>query len=123
MKKDILKVSLQWPSPQMNRDPFHVLLDIYSAHRMMDVQAWAVQLRITLRYIREGWTYQFQPLDLLIFGALKSATRRLFLQWIHDRSRDTVTKPEADQMLIWLWMHMQEDIFEESWTRGTNRLA
>jgi hypothetical protein len=52
----------------MKGEPFHLLLDSYSAHRTMDVKAFAVQLRITLHYIPAGEADQIQPLELLIFG-------------------------------------------------------
>jgi len=122
MKEDLFKAYLQWLSPQMNGEPFHLLLDCYSAHRTMDVKAFAVQLGITLHCIPAGGTDQFQPLDLLIFGALKSTARRLFLQRIRDRPRDKVTKPEAVQILIWAWMHLQEEIIEEAWERDIDRV-
>jgi len=93
----------------MNEESFHLLLDCVSAHRTMDVKALAVQLGITLHYIPAGGTDQFQPLDLLIFGALKSTPGALFLQRIRDRPRDKVTKPEAVQMLRWAWMHLHEE--------------
>jgi hypothetical protein len=60
----------------------------------------AVQLRISLHYNPPGGMDQFQPLDLLIVGAVKSTTRRRFLQRIRDRPCDKVTKLQAVQMLI-----------------------
>jgi hypothetical protein len=67
----------------------------------MDFKDLAVQLGITLQYIPAGGTDQFHPLDRLIFRALKSATRRLLLQWIRDQPPDKVNKPEAVHMFIW----------------------
>jgi hypothetical protein len=53
----------------MKGESFHLLLDSYSDHRMMDVKAFAVQLRITLHYIPAGGADQIHPLELLIVGA------------------------------------------------------
>jgi hypothetical protein len=75
-----------WPSPQMNGEAFHLLPDWCSAQRTMDVKALALQLRIPFHYIPAGGRDQFQSLDLLIFRALKSRDRWLFLQQIRDRS-------------------------------------
>jgi hypothetical protein len=72
MKEDLFKAYLQWLSPQMNGELFHLLIDCYSAHRTMDIKALAVQLGITLHYIPVGGTDQFQSPYLLIFRALKS---------------------------------------------------
>jgi hypothetical protein len=85
----------------MNGEPLHLLLDCSSADRTMDVKALDVQLGTTFHCIPAGGRDQFQSLELVIFGALKSTVRRLFLQWICDRPRDKVTKPEAAQTVIW----------------------
>jgi hypothetical protein len=72
MKEDLVKVDQEWLRPQMNRESFHLLVDCYSAHRTMDGRAWAVQLRIILYDLPARGTDQFQPLDILIFRALKT---------------------------------------------------
>jgi hypothetical protein len=53
----------------MKGEPFHLLVDSDSAHRTMDVKAFAVQLWITRHYILAAEADQIQPLELLIFGA------------------------------------------------------
>jgi hypothetical protein len=83
----------------------------------MDVQDLAVQLGITLRHIPVGTTDPFQPLDLFIFGALKSMSRRRFLERIRDRPPDKVTRREAVQMLIWALMHLEKETLADAWER------
>jgi hypothetical protein len=48
MKEDLFKAYLQWLSPQLNGESFHLLLDCYSAQWTMDVKALALQLEIIL---------------------------------------------------------------------------
>jgi len=100
MKEDLFKAYLQWANSQMNGKSFHLLLDCYSAHRTMYVQALVVQLGITLHYIPARDTDQFQPRDRLVLAALKSTDRRLFLHRNRDRPREKVTKSETAQMFI-----------------------
>jgi hypothetical protein len=47
-------------------------------------------------------------------------TGRLFLQWIRDRPRDKLTTPEAAEMVIWTWIHLQEESREGAWECDTD---
>jgi hypothetical protein len=116
MKEDQCNAHLHCFSPQINGEPFHLLLDCSSAYRTMDFKVFAVQLGSTLHSSPAGGTDQFQPLDRFIIGAIKSMTRRIFLQRIRDRPCGKVTKLEAVQMLIRAWTHVQEKTMEEAWT-------
>jgi hypothetical protein len=73
--------------------------------------SWGIHF---IAFVREGGTDQFQPLATPIFGALKFATTGRFRQRIRDRSHCKVAKPEAVHMLIWAWMHLQEETIEEA---------
>jgi hypothetical protein len=113
MKEDLFKAPLEWPNPHLKREPFYLLLDCCSAHWTMDAKALAVQLETTFHCIHAGGTDYFQPLDVLIFGALKSTAGRLGSQWILNRPGDHATKPEAVQIFIWAWTQLQDETIEE----------
>jgi hypothetical protein len=56
----------------------HLLLDAYIAHRSQKSKDLAEQLGIKLYFIPTGCTDLFQPLDRLVFGALKSTAWKIF---------------------------------------------
>jgi hypothetical protein len=55
-----------------------LICDLHVSHRTLDVKQFAARLNIELLYIPAGATDQLQPLDRMVFGALKSASWCLF---------------------------------------------
>jgi hypothetical protein len=62
----------------MGERPIHLLLDSYSAHKTAVVRETAARLGIRLYLMSPGLTVEFQPLDRIVFGVLKSHAKHLF---------------------------------------------
>ena len=92
-------------------DPLDLILDLHSSHRTNDVKILAASLDITLHYIPAGMTDELQPLDRRVFGALKSAARKLF----RERRLMKRTLRDACDDLRKAWQRLGTDTLEEAW--------
>jgi hypothetical protein len=95
---------------------FIPILDSYSAHRAPDVLNVAVGYRIELHFIPPGMTGRLQPLDRYVFGALKSACRRLFDRHCIDHPMADVDRPLAVQFLMEAWERISVEVPRRAWT-------
>jgi hypothetical protein len=87
----------------MGEDPIHLLLDSYPEHRTREVRATAAGLGITLGFISPGLTDEFQTVDRVVFGVLKSHAKRLFHERFRLRPYQRRTKRDAvsDMLIAW----------------------
>jgi hypothetical protein len=66
-----------------------LVLDVYTSHRQDDLKRLAAAQRIDLLFIPPGMTAELQPLDAKLFGQLKSAGSK---RWIQEYLYDPSTK-------------------------------
>jgi hypothetical protein len=94
-----------------------LICDLHALHLTTDIEQFAARLDIELRYIQPGAIDQLQPLDRMVFGALKSASRRLFRRSgsanpeLKHRQRDAVRD------MIEAWERLSEATLTEAWDR------
>jgi hypothetical protein len=80
---------------EMGEGSIYFLLDSYSGHRTNAVRETAASLGIRLYFIDPGLTDEFQPLDRIVFGALKSLAKRLFQKRFRPNPSERRTKTDA----------------------------
>jgi hypothetical protein len=93
----------------------HLLLDVYAAHRSKESKDLADQLGIKLYFVPAGCTDMFQPLDRLVFGALKATARKMFHDALARDPQLQVTKPWAVQLLVESWKRFARSTVELAW--------
>ena len=93
----------------------HLILDVYAAHKTEAVKEAANALNIKLHFIPPGCTDLLQPLDVKVFGALKSTARRLFRERYSGVKAPKVTSKDAVQNLIKAWEGLSMHIGEAAW--------
>ena len=106
---------LQNLADHFNYQEIHVILDVYAAHRTEAVKEAAETLNIKLYFIPPGCTDLVQPLDVKVFGALKSTARRLFRERYSGTRAPKVTSKDAVQNLIKAWEGISLNIAEAAW--------
>jgi hypothetical protein len=75
-------------------------------------------LNVELYYIPAGATDQLQPLDRVIFGALRSPARRLFRCGVETNGGLRSPKTEAVEDMTQIWEELTKDIVREGWDFG-----
>ena len=88
---------------------------VCAAHRTDAVKQRAEELGITLYFIPPGCTDLVQPLDVKVFGALKSTARKLFRERYNGVSSPKVTSRDAVQNLIRAWEGLSQNLYEDAW--------
>jgi hypothetical protein len=92
-----------------------LICDVHPSHRTAPVRALATELNITLLYIPPGATDPLQPLDRMIFGALKSIARRLFRRRTSHDPELKPSKRDAVTDMIAGWDILSDGIFQAAW--------
>ena len=93
-------------------NPIYLILDCYSVHRADAIKEKAKELNIELIFIPPGMTDRIQPLDLRIFGPLKSISKRLFR---NSQNQGQRKKPDAVSDLVTAWGLIKEDLIIQAW--------
>jgi hypothetical protein len=92
-----------------------LICDVHASHRTPAVKALAEELNIQLIYIPAGATDELQPLDLKVFGSLKSEARRLFRQLAADNPDLKLNRQNGSEMMFAAWEALNEDTLEAAW--------
>ena len=98
-------------------NPIYLVLDSYSVHRSIEIKSKADELKIELIFIPPGMTDRCQPLDLRVFGTLKSISRRLYRQ---AQNQETRKKADAVVDIIRAWKSISEELIISSWNEATS---
>ena len=93
----------------------HLILDMYSSHRMDEVIAAAGRHNIEMHFIPAGLTDEFQPLDRRVFGCLKASGRAAFRRLYQKDPKQKFSTRSAVECLVKAWEHLSEDVIEEAW--------
>ena len=81
---------------------FALFVDQYGSHMTDKVIELAVTLEIDLVLIPKGCTDQYQPLDILIFGIIKSRGNRLY-HFREDNHDQAIQKKQSFEDIISSW--------------------
>jgi hypothetical protein len=93
----------------------HLLAEIYSPPIQPPARELADALKIQRHFIPAGLTDERQPLDRRVFGALKSAGRRMFTRRAVLELGRRVEKGEAERMLIHCRANRSAHVFASAW--------
>jgi hypothetical protein len=116
MNGDIFCEYLQRIRDQVpNGEQIFLICDIHASHRASCVKSLAATLNITLLYIPAGRTDQLQPLDRVVFGALKSEARRLFRRRTSHDPELKRSKRDAIADLVAAWDMLTPATLEAAW--------
>jgi hypothetical protein len=94
-----------------------LIWDSYSAHRDKEVESAARGLKINLYFIPPGATDQYQPLDIKVFGALKSMARKAWTQRYMENPDAPQDKGSAVQILLTTWNDIHADVVISAWNQ------
>jgi hypothetical protein len=83
-------------------------------HRSRGSRELEARLGIILHFIPAGWTDELQPLDPYVFGALKSACRRLFNRFCRAEEPE-IRRRDAVAFLCRAWQDLATRVVEKSW--------
>ena len=96
-------------------DKLYLILDVYPAHRNIEVINEAAALNIELIFIPAGLTDTYQPLDRRIFGILKAKARRFFRMRFSQNIDIEATKRAAAQDFVAAWESISAENVEDAW--------
>ena len=111
---DILREQFPADEGQESRR-LHLLLDLYAAHKMDEVKAYAESKNIELHFIPPGLTDEFQPLDGRVFGCLKASGKTAFKKLYRQNPGQKFNTKSAVECLMKAWHHLSDDVIEEAW--------
>ena len=95
-------------------ETIHVICDGYKAHISDEVIEFAHLNNIQLYFIPHGFTDQLQPLDVKIFGILKSTARRLFMDRYRQNPYQKRSKLDACQDMVYAWEKIDMETIKQS---------
>jgi hypothetical protein len=64
-------------------------------------------------------TDRYQPLDIRVFGCLKTTGRQVFWERGASGPNEELTMRSAVQMLAWVWEHFSTGVIEDTWKIST----
>ena len=100
----------QW----MDGEECVLLLDRFSAHVSATTKRNAAKHRIKLVFIPTSGTDLFQPLDIRVFGCLKSMAQSIYNEDLF-RKQEGYTPSEAADLFVRCWDRLNEDVIRKAW--------
>ena len=100
-----------------DENTIHLLLDIFKAHTQSDVRELAESLNIKLYCIPAGLPDELQPLDIKIWGPMKTFARRLFRERFRYDPDKKRTKRMACEDMVRSWERLTPDVIQEAFHR------
>ncbi len=95
-------------------ETLHIILDGFKVHISEEIIEFAESNNFKLYFIPHGYTDQLQPLDIKLFGILKSYARRLFLERYRNDPYRKRNKIDACQDLVCAWEKLDIETIKES---------
>ena len=116
MNVDAFRVYLKFLRQQFpDGDVIYLVLDAYSSHRAPSARAMAADLNISLFFVPPGMTDSCQPLDLRVFGALKSIAKAAVYRELSENPGCRIGMPYAVKILLSPWEHLSQDVLSSAW--------
>jgi len=95
-----------------------LVLDMYAAHRNKDlILDAATRLGIDLVFVPPGMTGELQPLDVAIFGALKSAGQAAWIQIYIDNPEQLFDRLIASENAQKCWEKVSPKQITDAWAK------
>jgi hypothetical protein len=96
-------------------DRIFLICDVHASHRTNHVKQLATELNIELLYISPGAIDKLQPLDRMVFDALKSEARRLFRRHASRNPKLKRHKQDAVRDIIEAWERLRGVTLNAAW--------
>jgi hypothetical protein len=114
--EDVMVAYLEWIHNNAAQSfPCALVLDAHPSDRKARVQQQAKELEIELFFVPAGGTARFQPLDLRIFGELKSRARAEFQQRFVRAGGCEAHYNMAMQVLCKCWRQIPAQNVRKAW--------
>ena len=97
-------------------EELYLILDSFSVHKSAAVQEFATGLNIHLLFIPAGMTDKLQPLDVRIFGVLKSIARSYLVREMQELADQKIGMPKAIQILVRSWEQLSSETITSAWS-------
>ena len=94
-----------------------VILDSYPSHKAKISLETANELNIELTFIPDGYTDTFQPLDISVFGVLKSIANAKLSQLLLDNPNIHIGMAKSVEILIDSWNQISYETIEKGWAQ------
>ena len=104
------------------RQRLYLILDVYKSHCDQRVKECCEENNIELIYIPAGCTDAYQPLDIKVFGALKSKARGKWYATYCSNPNERLTKKQAARTLLQCWDELSQNSIEGGWEQYINLL-
>lgn len=116
MDQDAFVTYLKFLRQQFHDDQkVYLILDTYSSHRTQSAREMAEGLNISLIFVPPGMTDCCQPLDLRVFGALKSIAKAAIYRKMTENPGCRIGMLDAVRILISSWEHLSQDALNSAW--------
>ena len=112
---EVLISYLEWIHNKANGEPCALVWDIFPAHQAENVKLKAQELQIELIFVPAGGTSKYQPLDVKVFGELKSRARKKFEHLAFKNQTRNITYQESIEILLESWLSISQENIEKSW--------
>jgi hypothetical protein len=97
-------------------DKYELIMDIYAAHITQSVRHRAAKLGFNVHFIPSGLTDRYQPLDRMVFNAVKATTRREYLKLMRASPMNKIMKVQAVSILQMAWKTTSNATLEAAWS-------
>ena len=110
-----MKAYLTWLSARIEPEWCYLVWDLHSSHRDEQVKAVAHENRVNLAYVPAGQTSVWQPLDVRVFGALKSHAQTLLNTECMNRPLEELGMVDAVLILLKAWRDLDRETIVSGW--------
>ena len=113
--KDVMKTYLTWLSTRIEPEWSYLVWDLHASHRDETVKAVAHESRVNLAYVPAGQTSVWQPMDVRVFGALKSHAQTLLNTECMNRPLEELDMVDAVLILLKAWTDLDRETIVSGW--------
>jgi hypothetical protein len=115
---ELMREYLKWLHDISNGEPLALIWDVFQSHCSSDVLRCAQELDIEILFIPPGATGLLQPLDVRIFGELKSRARSMFRLQMSSDLRWDLTRDRSLSILVNCWDAISKEFILKAWNVG-----
>jgi hypothetical protein len=118
MTNDCFVEYLIWIRSLIPSKKIHLVVDQYPSHFTPEAELKASQLNIHMIPIPSGGTGKYQPMDLRIFGIMKTKGSYKWNQFYHRNPNFVLTKEYAAQLALECWGEITSSHILSAWGFG-----
>ena len=112
--EEVMESYFEQVAEWMDGEECALILDRFSAHVSETTRRNAERHRIRLVFIPTSGTDLFQPLDIRVFGCLKSMAQSRYNE-DHFLTQEAYTRSEAADLFVTCWYRLSVDVIHKAW--------